>query len=213
MCGNDPCTCEEWECPNCGDPSCTGNCVTNPDQDGNDTTDENLTEEEKFLNSILDKLKSKNTPEKLLQNVKLDRIEVRKGPASVDGQYGGCTLAGTIYIYDDAPKNLCEIIIPEELFHRYQLTNDIHSDYKGNKEIEAKLLVWDYLIEKYSDAYNIKINVGQAWSDFGKFAEDPCERTWDDGVWGIIQMGYKPKDFKTSEYSKFKDDNYQNLKK
>lgn len=146
----------------------------------------------------------------MLQNVKLDRIEVRKGPASVDDQYGGCTHAGTIYIYDDAPKNLCEIIILEELVHRYQLTNDIYGEYKGNKEIEAKLLVWDYLIEKYSTASNIQANLGYAWAMFGEFAENPCEETWSKAIDAINRMGYES--FKTSDYSQFRDDNYQSLK-
>ena len=58
-CGDDPCTCEEWECPNCGDPSCSGGCGSEKEEPDKDTTDKDLTEEEKFLTPILDTLKQK----------------------------------------------------------------------------------------------------------------------------------------------------------
>lgn len=36
--------------------------------------------------------------------------------------------------------------------HRYQYNqSDIHGDHRGNIEIEAKLLVWDYLRSQYSE--------------------------------------------------------------
>ena len=107
---------------------------------------------------------------------------------------------------------MCEIVLLEELVHRYQLSNPIHGEFKGNVEIEAKLLLWDYLIEKYSTASNVQANLGYAWTMFGEFAENPCESTWIKATKAIEYMGYNSDSFRTSDYLHFKNDNYQSLK-
>lgn len=200
----------EWE-EVCYEDSYWVDDETCPDCDGNHETEEAPGVSPISIPKILDKLKTKNATIKLFQKIKLDRIEVRKAPQNKPGQYGGCTKDGTIYLYDNVPENMCEMVLLEELVHRYQNDNPIHGEYKGNVEIEAKLLVWDYLRED-SSVNGIKGSYGSMWAEFGEFAENPCEDTWSDATNALIRMGYATDKFPTSDYSHFKDDNYQNLK-
>lgn len=101
----------------------------------------------------------------------------------------------------------------EELMHRYQFSNpDIHGIYKGNVEIEAKLLVYEYLKELYHSQNGIGANLGPSWRDFGEFVKNPSLETWKDLPSILYRMGYKLDDFKISDYSEFRTDNYDRLK-
>lgn len=43
-------------------------------------------------------------------------------------------------------------------------------------------------------------------------ADNPCEETWERACAALIRMGYDLSKFPTSNYTDFKDDNYQSLK-
>ncbi|WP_348717575.1 hypothetical protein [uncultured Alistipes sp.] len=161
------------------------------------------------IKAVLDLLKQSPVAEKLLSKVSLDKITVK--PPKYEGQYGGYVPStGEIYLCSGVPNSCASMVLLEELMHRYQYNqSDIHGDHSGNIEIEAKLLVWDYLRSQYSEN-EIRSNFGPAWLDFGKFAENPCEDTWGYASLALFKMGYG--DFKCSDYSQFKMNNYESVK-
>lgn len=169
-------------------------------------------EAEAVIQNLLYGLQRNSVAAKLLEKVSLKNISFRE-PKKADQGGGYNPNTGAIYLcIIDADFHMKPILL-EELMHRYQYSqNDIHGQYKGNLEIEAKLLVWDYLrAEKYSPN-DIKINFGRPWGIFGIFAENPCEETWNDAIKAIIQMGYSAEKSPTSSYKEFKTDNYKNVK-
>ena len=183
--------------------------------DNGSIVDNTLSEPEKELpnsseivTQILNSLAQSKVAAKLLAVVPLDKIHVMD--SSKKGYYGVTKNAtGEIFIYEQRPH-----ILLEELMHRYQNSNfNIHGGYKGNAEIEAKLLVYDYFVEQYKTESGIAANMGSLWVEFGKFAENPCQETWVQATSLLYnRMGYNPSDFKTSDYSEFRTDNYDRIK-
>lgn len=202
-CGNYPCTCSSV-CPNCGSDPCT---CTDDSHDDDPFLGDDDPSSQTDAQSIIDKLMQNKIAKKLLERVKLDRIKITPVPPGKDNQQGVTHKDGSIEIHSTSP-----MVLLEELMHRFQQENNIHGRFKGNVEIEAKLLIWDYLTSEFS--YNGIIgNFGPAWGGvFGSFAENPCEETWQDAIEALIRMGYEPSKFPTSDYTDFKDDNYQSLK-
>lgn len=202
-CGNYPCTCSSV-CPNCGSDPCT--CVDDPHDDDPFLGEDDPSTQTAAVQPIIDKLMQNKIAKKLLDRVKLDRIKLTPVPPGKEGQLGVTHKDGSIEIHSSSP-----IVLLEELMHRYQQENNIHGRFKGNVEIEAKLLVWDYLTSEFS--FNGIIgNFGPAWGLFGAFADNPCEETWERACAALIRMGYDLSKFPTSNYTDFKDDNYQSLK-
>ena len=162
--------------------------------------------------AIIEKLKANSAVQKLFTKIKTDRIKVIPPPLGKEGYGAICKADGSIEFYSTTPKQLQEIVLLEELMHRYQKEqNNIHGAYKGNVEIEAKLLVWDYLRSNNS-LNSIRGSYGYSWWIFGQFAENPNEETWKYAQEAIHIMGYDEKKYPVSDFANFKTDNYQNLK-
>lgn len=174
--------------------------------------DSSPTGESTTLQDQLKKLQKNVVSAKLMSLVLVDKIKVIPPPKGKEAYGGVCHKDGSIDLYSLTVGVASEIILLEELMHRYQKSQtNIHGEYKGNIEIEAKLLVWDYIKSYYSDNM-IRANLGDSWMQFGTFAENPNVETWGDALAALYRMNYNPKDFPTSDYSKFRDDNYQNVK-